>query len=524
LSVSRQHRRWASVAEETYHTTTIKMAEKLSIDRATSDAMQTSVIGRLIEGHGSCSRHDMIVAIKHSWDVSKCFSSQTENKRGKTFIQLISSFINFPRQNITESTKNKYSLIKALETLEKSSTRQTNRIQSWKDAKEQLEEIMDFESEIKSDEVMSNAENVGISIGLVDEKTGITKEEREIVRKFRQVELTPKSPKIETVSAAADDDQKGGVSLLDQADRDFMLRLKKVDDESMQRRKHPAIIEADAKLVAKEKAEAEKAARKAKEAAERRKRASALMRPLTAEEKELVERTLHAIGREDEVLAKIGADSVQRGSIQRLQPCQWLNDEVIHFFLTVLSKRDEEICANNSSKKRSHFFKSFFMSTLLNEGNANPALNGKYDYKNVKRWSKKVPGKDIFQLDKIFFPINQGGMHWVCAVAFMQEKRIQFYDSFGSDGMDYIECIFQYIQDEHQSKKSSPLPGQGDWSLVPCDDKTPHQLNGFDCGVFTCMFIDFLSRDCPLDVLGQDIVTECRERIALSILKGNAIM
>jgi hypothetical protein len=48
-------------------------------------------------------------------------------------------------------------------------------------------------------------------------------------------------------------------------------------------------------------------------------------------------------------------------------------------------------------------------------------------------------------------------------------------------------------------------------------------LLGFDCGVFTCMFADFISKDCPL-VFGQSHVTQCRERIALSILNGQAIM
>lgn len=165
-----------------------------------------------------------------------------------------------------------------------------------------------------------------------------------------------------------------------------------------------------------------------------------------------------------------------------------------------------------------------------------------------------VAGKDIFKLDKIIFPINQSSMHWVCAVIYMQEKRIQFYDSMGDDGMNYLESLFQYVKDEHQDKKGSPLSDQDQWKLVRCTRDTPRQLNGtsfisdgcfrllllfltfltfnlsfcfawsgFDCGVFTCMFADFLSKDCPL-VFGQSHVTQCRERIALSILNGQAIM
>ena len=118
--------------------------------------------------------------------------------------------------------------------------------------------------------------------------------------------------------------------------------------------------------------------------------------------------------------------------------------------------------------------------------------------------------------------MNIDRTHWVCAVAFMQEKRIQYYDSFGADGMEYLRAIMQYIKDEHMDKKKSPLPDEADWKLVPCQSDTPHQLNGYDCGVFTCMFADFVSKDCPL-VFGQDHITLCRERIALSILIGKGL-
>jgi hypothetical protein len=131
------------------------------------------------------------------------------------------------------------------------------------------------------------------------------------------------------------------------------------------------------------------------------------------------------------VIAQDGLDSIQRESIQRLSPGQWLNDEVISYFLVMLSKRDEEMC-RRSSRKRCHFFQSF-MTKLFQRRAYQPSHRRKYEYKNVKRWSKKVPGtcfvvfarvlggeaatltilmlsvagKDIFKLDKIVFPINQ---------------------------------------------------------------------------------------------------------------------
>jgi Ulp1 family protease len=61
---------------------------------------------------------------------------------------------------------------------------------------------------------------------------------------------------------------------------------------------------------------------------------------------------------------------------------------------------------------------------------------------------------------------------------FMKEKRIQFYDSMGGDGEMYLQALFQYLKDEHQSKHGCPLPDEDEWELVPCTRDTPQQRNG----------------------------------------------
>eukprot|EP00536_Pseudo-nitzschia_multiseries_P008221 jgi/Psemu1/257011/estExt_Genewise1Plus.C_2060009 len=245
------------------------------------------------------------------------------------------------------------------------------------------------------------------------------------------------------------------------------------------------------------------------------------MRTLNDDEREIVQNAVHGRGNGGEIIAQVGADSVQRASMRTLQPGMWLNDEIVHYFYLMLAKRDEELCINDTSRKRSHFFKSFFITKLLNEGNS--SCDGKYEYRNVKRWSKKVPGKDIFQLDKILFPINMDNMHWICAAIFMEGKKIEVFDSMGSSGNRYLHALFRYVQDEHLDKKKSPLPDADEWELIPTQGSTPRQTNAYDCGVFTCMFADFLSKDTAL-VFSQQHINQCRERIALSIMKGKAIM
>ncbi|KAL7467798.1 hypothetical protein ACHAXS_008051 [Conticribra weissflogii] len=63
------------------------------------------------------------------------------------------------------------------------------------------------------------------------------------------------------------------------------------------------------------------------------------------------------------------------------------------------------------------------------------------------------------------------------------------------------------------------LEGWEDWKLLGCPTDIPRQSNGCDCGVFTCMFANFISKDCPL-TFKQQHISKCHERIALSIMKN----
>mmetsp|Transcript_9523 Transcript_9523/g.19406 ORF Transcript_9523/g.19406 Transcript_9523/m.19406 type:complete len:198 (+) Transcript_9523:1-594(+) len=190
-----------------------------------------------------------------------------------------------------------------------------------------------------------------------------------------------------------------------------------------------------------------------------------------------------------------------------LQPRTWLNDEVIHYYLLLLS-RNHESC---------HFFKSHFMTKLLNHGEG-------YRYENVRTWARRAnlsstrPG-DIFALDKIFFPVNISGMHWALVVAYMKERRLQYYDSMFGDGQEYLSAIMQYLQDEHENKKSRALPHADSWQQIRCSRDTPQQVNGYDCGVFVCMFCAFIASNATLS-FNQQHIHRCRDLIALSIMRG----
>ena len=190
---------------------------------------------------------------------------------------------------------------------------------------------------------------------------------------------------------------------------------------------------------------------------------------------QLVNNAVRRVGRVGEILAKQGSDSVQRESMQTLRQGTWLNDEVINYFLkNCLARRDEKLCASQPGMKRSHFYNTFFMQTLFDEKNNDKKKRNKY----IKRWINKVPGKDIFELKYIICPINLDNMHWTSAVIFMEEKRIQYYDSMGGTDRVKLEGLLQYLKDEWKAKKKGGELDVSEWTLVNCTMDTPRQRNG----------------------------------------------
>lgn len=59
-----------------------------------------------------------------------------------------------------------------------------------------------------------------------------------------------------------------------------------------------------------------------------------------------------------------------------------------------------------------------------------------------------------------------------------------------------LEALQQYLKDESLDKKKVPFD-MSDWS-IECIRDCPQQKNGSDCGVFSCQFAEFISRDSPI--------------------------
>jgi sentrin-specific protease 1 len=80
----------------------------------------------------------------------------------------------------------------------------------------------------------------------------------------------------------------------------------------------------------------------------------------------------------------------------------------------------------------------------------------------------------------------------------------------------YSQLLREYVDLEHLNKKSKPFDWTG-W-IDYCPRDTPQQENGYDCGVFTCQFLEALSRgmDSPFN-FSQRSMAFLRRRMILEI-------
>ncbi|CAN0233793.1 unnamed protein product [Discosporangium mesarthrocarpum] len=182
----------------------------------------------------------------------------------------------------------------------------------------------------------------------------------------------------------------------------------------------------------------------------------------------------------------------------------WLNDEVINTFMKLLDARDQQLCGASPGRRRSHFFTSFFLTKLKGTG---------YNYQGVKRWTKKVK---VFELDKVYVPVNVNNMHWCMAVIYIQQKRIQYYDSMMGTGEPTLKSLLSWLGDETKHKLEKKF-NMEEWELVQTSSSTPQQQNGSDCGAFSCAFAWYISEGLPLSFSQEDI-PNMRNRMLWSLL------
>ena len=100
---------------------------------------------------------------------------------------------------------------------------------------------------------------------------------------------------------------------------------------------------------------------------------------------------------------------------------------------------------------------------------------GRYTYKNVSRWSKKF---NVFDADKLFFPVNLSNAHWAMVVVNMQRQEIHYYDSLRCDGTKYLTGMLRWLKDEATTKNGGRGFDENKWKTFHREMHVPQQGNG----------------------------------------------
>jgi len=221
---------------------------------------------------------------------------------------------------------------------------------------------------------------------------------------------------------------------------------------------------------------------------------------------EMTENMLAVIRRAErsrgEVLVDAHKIQITVKDIGTLRGLNWLNDEIINFYLQMIVSRST---ATPSKLQPVYACTTFFYPKLKDGGHA-----------SVKRWTKKV---DIFSHSLILVPVHLG-MHWCLATIDIKKKAITYYDSMGGNNTACLRSLADYVKEEHLAKKGLALD-MSSWVQVVAKE-IPQQMNGSDCGMFTCKFAEYLSRRAKI-TFSQEDMPYFRRRMVYEIVENTLL-
>jgi Ulp1 family protease len=204
-------------------------------------------------------------------------------------------------------------------------------------------------------------------------------------------------------------------------------------------------------------------------------------------------------------------------SIERLLTDKWLNDDIIDTYYRLLQERD-----NRSLFFPAHYLIHLYFNTEKYD------FDFVLDFYNTEEHIDQL--KNVFEMDKIFFPVYKDGNHYSLIVIYVQQKRINYYDSnttreagsYGEDIMDNI--ILMWLTDVADKFKISEF-NSADWTKETTNRYTvPQQKGGCDCGIFCIMFTDYLANNYPLaDNVIQKYIPYFRIVIAITYLNQKLV-
>lgn len=223
------------------------------------------------------------------------------------------------------------------------------------------------------------------------------------------------------------------------------------------------------------------------------------------------ERRFHeALGKADDAfLYKAFRINFEGWQLKQLKPREWLKDDIINGYIALLRER-AALCGGHVWIANTRFW-----ATMTQDGrdpDTGALLEEGYNYLGIKthtsvstRQKPRATQVDIFSKRLLLIPINYVGSHWAMTAVDLVRREVVYYDSLpGSPAAaqgkaeSIAPTLLRWLRDEHQTKKGSAFDTCG-WTVRAAPMSLPRQENGFDCGVFTCVYLDYVSAGfCPV--------------------------
>lgn len=182
-----------------------------------------------------------------------------------------------------------------------------------------------------------------------------------------------------------------------------------------------------------------------------------------------------------------------------VQEKEWLNNHVIDYYMELLKERSKE----NEKLPILYAMECDFYHDLSK--------------KNLFEAMKFTKTVYIFDCDLVLVPINISNNHWTLAVISMKEKAIKYYDSQLKTNDYCLDRLAMYLKNEKLKKEKIKYNMKG-WKLIHVKN-IPRQPDSYNCGVFLCMYAEFIARNRPLtkDRFEKKDMTRFRSKMLFEI-------
>ncbi|ELA47464.1 hypothetical protein VCUG_00996 [Vavraia culicis subsp. floridensis] len=173
---------------------------------------------------------------------------------------------------------------------------------------------------------------------------------------------------------------------------------------------------------------------------------------------------------------------------------QWFNDKIINFYFNLVKIYAATFGTNV------YVFSTYFYTSLKARG--------------IKWVQKYTKDENIFLNDYIFIPVHQNN-HWVFISIDVNSREVEYYDSLYADNRTVLDII-EYLECERAAKNLKTV------KYVMVARKYPRQCNGYDCGLFVCLYARNRIFGTHMSFGSKDLY-EYRLRLAHELLEGEVI-